>query len=76
LEDEIRITVIATGFKSQHSSNSKDDKAIDLTTLEEGTYRRRNKLEEISEDMVLRDNFEPPTRENMEIPTFLRRQMD
>lgn len=76
LEDEIRITVIATGFKSQLSGTSKDDKAIDFKELEETTFRRRNKFEEVNEDMVLKDNFEPPTRENMEIPTFLRRQMD
>ncbi len=76
LDDEIRVTVIATGFNSHASSSSKDDKAINLKSLEDSTFRRRGKLEEVSEEMVLKDNFVPPTRENMEIPTFLRRQMD
>jgi cell division protein FtsZ len=74
--DEIRVTVIATGFTGSGNALPKDTEALSIKQMESPTYRRWGKTTEVSESAILREDFVPPTRENMEIPTFLRRQMD
>jgi cell division protein FtsZ len=76
LTDELRVTVIATGFCNPNSSTRKETETVAVKKMETPTYWRRNRMAESNESMVLRDNFVPPNKENMEIPTFLRRQMD
>jgi len=76
LTDELQVTVIATGFNSSSSTVHQDEDSINLKKMESPTYRRWGKTAEMTENMVLREDFVPPNRENMEIPTFLRRQMD
>ena len=76
LSDELQVTVIATGFNSSTTTLHQDEDSINLKKMESPTYKRWGKTAEMSENMVLREDFVPPNRENMEIPTFLRRQMD
>jgi cell division protein FtsZ len=76
LDDELRVTVIATGFHSTISATPKPEEAIRLDKMESPTFQRWGKTADVSENMVLKDKFRPPSREDMEIPTFLRRQMD
>lgn len=76
LSDELQVTVIATGFNSSTTTLHQDEDSINLKKMESPTYKRWGKTAEMTENMVLREDFVPPNRENMEIPTFLRRQMD
>jgi cell division protein FtsZ len=76
ITDELRVTVIATGFTGSGNALPKDTEVLDIKKMESPTYRRWGKTSEVSQNMLLREEFVPPTRENMEIPTFLRRQMD
>ena len=76
ITEEIRVTVIATGFSGSGHALPKDNEVLDIKKMESPAYRRWGKTTEVSQNAVLREEFVPPTRENMEIPTFLRRQMD
>jgi len=76
LTDELRVTVIATGFSGSGSSVPKEPEVLNLKKMEMPTFKRWAKATEVNQNMVLREEFVPPSRENMEIPTFLRRQMD
>jgi len=76
LTNELRVTVIATGFSGSGSSLPKEPEVLNLKKMEMPTYKRWAKTGEVNQNMILREEFVPPSRENMEIPTFLRRQMD
>ena len=76
LTDELRVTVIATGFCNPNSSTRKETETVTVKKMETPTYRRWNRMAEPNERMILREEFVPPSKENMEIPTFLRHQMD
>jgi cell division protein FtsZ len=76
LEDEIRVTVVATGLGQPHvppvavktSTVRKSDGTPDYTKLEEPTVIRERKRERVSVDQY--------DEEILDIPAFLRRQAD
>ncbi|MFZ4439665.1 MAG: cell division protein FtsZ [Syntrophales bacterium] len=78
--DEIRITVIATGFKSTETAARADVASL-------GSFRRpqssisvptfiRNEKPADTSSLQQTDNAEDDNRPDLEIPTFLRRQAD
>jgi len=84
LEDEIFITVIATGFnvEMKQSITPRETKTIELNpkTLEMPTFLRdKKKKEEQSKNRIASNMNELPFDdeiEDLDIPTFLRKQMD
>lgn len=88
IDDEIRVTVIATGFESRperqvKKTEVKDTKSLDyigakLDLLERPAYQRR---EEIQNEIVFDGEmdthfFNVADGEDLEKPAFLRKQMD
>jgi cell division GTPase FtsZ len=60
--DEIRITVIATGFDSQASVSIPKPKAVEATAV------AHTKIPFVADDL--------PAVENLDVPTFMRRHAD
>lgn len=65
LKDEIRITVIATGFEKDHKKNSMVKEAI--------TEKRQEIVEEQIKEEVPQMDIAEPVKDDLEIPMFLRR---
>lgn len=65
LKDEIRITVIATGFEKDHKKNSMVKEAI--------TEKRQEIVEEQIKEEVPQIDIAEPVKDDLEIPMFLRR---
>ncbi len=78
--DEIRITVIATGFKSTESAARADVASLgsfrrSQSSISVPTFIRNEKPADTS-SLQQTDNAEDDNRPDLEIPTFLRRQAD
>jgi cell division protein FtsZ len=79
--DEIRVTVIATGFnKKQKNVEKNEDKYLNyLNTTskerEKPTFVRVNKIN-LETVTMENENFTPFNTEDLDIPAFLRKQMD
>ena len=92
MKDEMRITVIATGFGQKEKearkpalaslTNSKDKKVVHLGTivddLDAPTWQRKKKESGEQETLHLDKvlQLNPEDEDKFDIPTFLRRQMD
>jgi cell division protein FtsZ len=76
LQDEVRITVIATGFSERKESNQPVGKVVDMarpprsgTATPSKDWRRR-----VAADV--RADGDMPSEEDLDVPAFLRRQAD
>jgi cell division protein FtsZ len=75
LQDEVRITVIATGFSERKEANQPSGKVVDLQrpprpgAPSTKDWRRRVPAE-------IRAEGDGPTEEDLDVPAFLRRQAD
>ncbi|MDU1442439.1 MAG: cell division protein FtsZ [Clostridium cochlearium] len=66
LKDEIRITVIATGFEKDYTKESKEN------FLETGNTKNKEGMS--SEVAASKEEYDTYSENDLEIPTFLRRQ--
>jgi len=78
--DEIRITVIATGFESAASATRSDVASLGgfrrtLGNIAVPTFIRNEKPADVL-PLLKTDTAEDDSRPDLEIPTFLRRQAD
>jgi len=79
--DEIRVTVIATGFnKKQKNVEKNEDKYLNYVNStskerEKPTFVRVNKVN-LETVTMENENFTPFNTEDLDIPAFLRKQMD
>ena len=79
LADEMKVTVIATGFDSIAKKMDEDSKATDFRTihgrnLDRPTYlRKKGRSQDGRPDQLILRAFD---EEDLEIPTFLRKQAD
>ena len=76
LQDEVRITVIATGFSERKESSQPAGKVVDMArapraggATPSNAWRRRMPAE-------ARADADMPTEEDLDVPAFLRRQAD
>ena len=76
LQDEVRITVIATGFTERKESNQPAGKVVDMARAPRtgsapasGHWRRRMPADARAEGDM-------PSEEDLDVPAFLRRQAD
>ena len=95
LSDELRVTVIATGFNKEDKLSGElktpkpvqqDFEPIDFETLDKPTYLRRHKEEStVASPIVSKppknnlyklDDEMPEEPDDLDTPTFLRKQMD
>lgn len=84
MEDRLQVTVIATGFNhSSPAAEIKKFKPMKNLTIEEvgddiekPAIDRRKHLSSLTEHRLDTSNFETFTMDELEVPTFLRRQMD
>ncbi|MBI4589889.1 MAG: cell division protein FtsZ [Candidatus Rokubacteria bacterium] len=72
LEDEVRLTVIATGFSERKEATGPGGKVVDLAKtprpMPASPWRRRT--------AEIRAEGEEPVAEDLDVPAFLRRQAD
>ncbi|MBI2153900.1 MAG: cell division protein FtsZ [Candidatus Rokubacteria bacterium] len=71
LRDEVRLTVIATGFSERKEATAPSGKVVDLAKTPRplpGQWRRRT--------AEIRAEGEEPVAEDLDVPAFLRRQAD
>ncbi len=72
LQDEVRLTVIATGFSERKEATGPGGKVVDLTKTPRPTpaspWRRRT--------AEIRAEGDEPAAEDLDVPAFLRRQAD
>jgi cell division protein FtsZ len=75
LQDEVRITVIATGFSERKEANQPSGKVVDMQrpprpgAPSSKDWRRRAPAD-------IRAEADGPTEEDLDVPAFLRRQAD
>ena len=75
LQDEVRLTVIATGFSERKEANQPSGKVVDMQRAPRpgapapNHWRRRVPAD-------IRAEGEGPTEEDLDVPAFLRRQAD
>ena len=79
ISEEIRVTVIATGLNQAHFSPKPEPKVVDffnpkLNSLERPTYLRKKEMKE--DDELKKESFGSFSPDDLEVPTFLRKQMD
>jgi len=77
--EEVRVTVIATGLNQAHFPPKPEPKVVDfhspkLNYLERPTFLRRKPPQEGKE--LKRESFGSFSPDDLEVPTFLRKQMD
>ena len=75
MQDEVRITVIATGFSERKEDNQPSGKVVEMQRQARPgapaskDWRRRVPAE-------IRAEGDVPTEEDLDVPAFLRRQAD
>jgi cell division protein FtsZ len=75
LQDEVRITVIATGFSERKEANQPSGKVVDLPRpLRPGAPAAKDWRRRVPAD--IRAEVDGPTEEDLDVPAFLRRQAD
>ena len=76
LQDEVRITVIATGFSERKESSQPSGKVVDLPRPSRpGVPTTRDWRRRVPTDIRAGGEAEP-TEEDLDVPAFLRRQAD
>jgi cell division protein FtsZ len=75
LQDEVRITVIATGFSERKEENQPSGKVVDMQRAPRpGAAPSKDWRRRVPADV--RAEAEGPTEEDLDVPAFLRRQAD
>ena len=75
LQDEVRITVIATGFSERKEDNQPSGKVVDMQRpLRPGAPSTKDWRRRVPAD--IRAEADGPTEEDLDVPAFLRRQAD
>jgi len=75
LQDEVRITVIATGFSERKEANQPSGKVVDMQRAPRpGAPPSKDWRRRVPAD--IRADAEGPTEEDLDVPAFLRRQAD
>ena len=75
LQDEVRITVIATGFSERKEENQPSGKVVDMQRAPRpGAPSTKDWRRRVPADV--RAEAEGPTEEDLDVPAFLRRQAD
>jgi cell division protein FtsZ len=75
LQDEVRITVIATGFSERKEASQPSGKVVDMQRAPRpGTPSSKDWRRRVPAD--IRAESEGPTEEDLDVPAFLRRQAD
>ena len=75
LQDEVRITVIATGFSERKEDNQPSGKVVDMQRPPRpGAPSIKDWRRRVPADM--RAEADGPTEEDLDVPAFLRRQAD
>ena len=76
LQDEVRITVIATGFSERKESSQPPGKVVDLPRpARPGVPTTKDWRRRVPADIRAEGDGEP-TEEDLDVPAFLRRQAD
>ena len=76
LQDEVRITVIATGFSERKESSQPSGKVVDLPRpVRPGVPTTKDWRRRVPADIRAEGESEP-TEEDLDVPAFLRRQAD
>ena len=76
LQDEVRITVIATGFSEKKESSQPSGKVVDLPRPSRpGVPTTKDWRRRVPADIRAEGEAEP-TEEDLDVPAFLRRQAD
>jgi cell division protein FtsZ len=76
LQDEVRITVIATGFSERKESSQPSGKVVDLPRpARPGVPTTKDWRRRVPADIRAEGDGEP-TEEDLDVPAFLRRQAD
>jgi cell division protein FtsZ len=74
LEDEVRITVIATGFVERKESQQPTGKIVDMPRVRPGTPPAKDWRRRLAGDV--RGDGDAGVAEDLDVPAFLRRQAD
>jgi cell division protein FtsZ len=75
LQDEVRITVIATGFSERKEGNETSGKVVDMQRPPRpGAPSTKDWRRRVPAD--IRADVDGPTEEDLDVPAFLRRQAD
>ncbi len=76
LQDEVRITVIATGFAERKETNQPSGKVVDMARppRSAGAAPTKDWRRRVPADV--RAEADGPTEEDLDVPAFLRRQAD
>ncbi|MDO8475536.1 MAG: cell division protein FtsZ [Candidatus Rokubacteria bacterium] len=75
LQDEVRITVIATGFSERKEANQPSGKVVDMQRPPRpGAPSTKDWRRRVPAD--IRAEADGPTEEDLDVPAFLRRQAD
>ena len=75
LQDEVRITVIATGFSERKEANQPSGKVVDMQRPSRpGAPSTKEWRRRVPAD--IRAEGDGPTEEDLDVPAFLRRQAD
>jgi cell division protein FtsZ len=75
LQDEVRITVIATGFSERKEANQPSGKVVDMQRAPRpGAPSSKDWRRRVPAD--IRAEADGPTEEDLDVPAFLRRQAD
>ena len=75
LQDEVRITVIATGFSERKEDNQPSGKVVDMQRPPRpGAPSTKDWRRRVPAD--IRAEADGPTEEDLDVPAFLRRQAD
>ncbi|MCI0546109.1 MAG: cell division protein FtsZ [Candidatus Rokubacteria bacterium] len=74
LDDEVRITVIATGFTEKRDTQLPGGKIVDMPRAPRGAPPPRDWRRRLAGDV--RAEGDGPIEEDLDVPAFLRRQVD
>jgi cell division protein FtsZ len=76
LQDEVRITVIATGFTERKESNQPAGKVVDMARAPRSSSPTPSKDWRRRVPADARADADMPSEEDLDVPAFLRRQAD
>ena len=76
LQDEVRITVIATGFSERKESNQPAGKVVDMARAPRSSSATPSKDWRRRVPADARADADMPSEEDLDVPAFLRRQAD
>jgi len=70
-EDEVKITIIATGFKNKNVDSQVDTEQV---SIEQVSSMSENTISDSLKKII--DEYSPENATSLDVPTFIRKQMD